>query len=200
MYSEKFTLKLYYLLSKYATKMKKTIEERAFETRIELLRKGLHQEYEKEYYAVEKEEMESLKNITQAVLSGLKIMEQDYIISLNFHSNSDKFKEQLLKIQQEISIEVFGDTLEAQVPESLNKELTEEIRDFARNSTNKIMEDASRTYKDQAILQEKLQFEIAKLDDVIYVEYGYRNKEVIKAFEKYNLLPKHEAQNATVAS
>jgi hypothetical protein len=40
-----------------------------------------------------------------------------------------------------------------------------------------------------------MSFEIAKLDDVIFIKYRYRNKVVIKAFEKYGLLGRqHQAQ------
>lgn len=42
-------------------------------------------------------------------------------------------------------------------------------------------------------------FEIAKLDDIIYLQYEYKNTEVIKAFEKYNLLARH-APGATMVT
>ena len=76
-------------------------------------------------------------------------------------------------------------TLETEIPESLTEEVATEIRDFARDSTNEIIRDLSSRITDQNLLQEKISFEIAKLDDIIYVKFGYTNKEVIKAFEKY---------------
>ena len=122
-------------------------------------------------------------------------MEQDYIISLNHHSKNTEFLLKISKTQEEISKEIFGDSLETEMPESLTEEVAIEIRDFARDTTNGIIRDLSGRISDQSLLQEKISFEIAKLDDIIYVKYGYTNKEVIKSFEKYNLLAKREDVN-----
>ena len=38
------------------------------------------------------------------------------------------------------------------------------------------------------MFKEQFGFEIAKLDDVIYLQFGFRNNEVIKAFTQFELL------------
>lgn len=175
---------MYYLLSKYATRLKKSITESAFKEKIRLLRNNDNQGYAKEFYRAENDEIKELKELTKKILSHLKIMEQDYIISLNHHSKNQEFLLKIQSTQEEISKEIFGDTLDTEMPESLTEKVATEIRDFARDTTNQIIRDLSSRITDQAVLQEKISFEIAKLDDIIYVKYGYTNKEVIKSFEK----------------
>jgi hypothetical protein len=188
-YNKEFTLKVYYLLSKYATRMKKSISDQSFNKKVRYIREENEEAYKKEFYKNEKEESVELKEVTNVLLTKLKLMEQDYIMSLNFHSDKPGFKDTLIKTQGDISKELFGEDLH-QVPEDLDREKATEIRDFARETTNKIIMELSQTIKDQGILQDRISFEIAKLDDIIYVKYGYKNKEVIKAFEKYELLSK----------
>lgn len=135
--------------------------------------------------------MKEIRNVTEQILLSIGIMEQDYVFSLNHHSKDPKTKEKMIKIQGEISHELFTpEEINPVVPESLDEKTTIEIRDFARNKTNEIMQQSPKDAKDQYQLQDILSFEIAKLDDVIYLEFGYKNKVVIEAFKKYNLLPK----------
>jgi hypothetical protein len=121
-------------------------------------------------------------------------MEQDYVFSLNYHSKNPETKVKMLKIQEDISNELFTpEEINPVVPESLTKEKTIEIRNFARDKTSEIMQQSQKGAKDQNQLQDILSFEIAKLDDVIYIEFGYKNKVVIEAFKKYDLLPQAQA-------
>jgi glutaredoxin 2 len=128
-------------------------------------------------------------------------MEQDYVFSLNFHSKNPAFREKLTKTQDQIANEIFDqETLNPVIPESLTEQVATEIRDFARDRTNEIIGELSQKIKDPNLLQEKVSFEIAKLDDIIYLKHGYRNKVVIKAFEKFNLLGKQVPTANTTAA
>lgn len=144
--------------------------------------------YRREVTRGDKIEGEELKKVTDILLKKLKLMEQDYIMSLNYHASKQEFKEEMVTVQNNLSKELFGNLDDISIPESLTREVATEIRDFARSSTNEVIVSLSKQIKDQNVLQDSIAYEIAKLDDVIYLKYGYKNKEVIKAFEKYQLL------------
>lgn len=121
-------------------------------------------------------------------------MEQDYVFSLNHLSKNPEFKQELISIQEKISKELFDEEYtNPTIPEDLDVSKAMEIRDFARETTNKILQDYSQLIKDPNQLQDKISFEVSKLDDVIYLKYGYRNKVIIKAFEKYGILERKGA-------
>ena len=110
-------------------------------------------------------------------------MDQDYVISLNFHLQKEVFKNKLIDIQNKVSLEIFGEDYD-KIPESLTKEKAIEIRDYARIETSRILNELSRKFADQNMLQRQANFEITKLDDISYIKYGYTSREVLKAFEK----------------
>jgi len=200
-YGEDFTIKVYYILSKYATRMKKSLNEKSFLNRIEFLRNEDHGAYATEFHNGEKEEAVELKRITGDIMRLLKIIESDYVISMNYHSRKPEFKSKMMQIQGSISKEIFTeDEISPKIPESLDEEKATEIRDFARQTTNKIISDLTSTIKDQSVLNDRMTFEISKLDDVIYLKYGFKNKEVIKAFEKYSLLGNQANKSSPITS
>ena len=83
--------------------------------------------------------MIALKEVTEKVLRGIGIMEQDYVFSLNYHSKNPDFKKKLLQIQYDLTNELFSEEeINPQIPESLTAEKAKEIRDFAREKTNKV--------------------------------------------------------------
>ena len=72
--------------------------------------------------------MIALKEVTDKVLWGIKIMEQDYVFSLNYHSKNEEFKKSLMAIQEDLTKELFTkDELSPELPESLTKEKVEKI-------------------------------------------------------------------------
>ena len=152
-YSKEFTLKVYYLLSKYATKIKKSYSDSSFNRKIRFIKDEDEDAYRKEFYKNEKDEADALKDVTNALLKQLKLMEQDYIISLNYHSEKPGFKEEMMKIHTELSKEISTDIESNEVPEDLTKERATEIRDFARDTTNTIIMDLSQKIKGKLGLQ-----------------------------------------------
>ena len=183
-------MKVYYLLSKYATRVKRSLSETSFNKKIRFLKEEEEEEYKKEFYKNQREEAQELDRVTNMILTKLRMMEQDYILSLNYHSEKPDFKAKLIKIQESISEELFGNVDQNKIPDELTKEVATKIRDFAKETTNQIIMDASQKIKDPNLLQERIKYEVARLDDIIYVKFGFKNKDVIKAFEKYELLSK----------
>ena len=194
MYNADFIATLYYLLAKYATKMNKLISDAHFDKKIELLENNDHLGYAKEFIESEQEEAFAIQKVSAIILNHFKLMDQEYIISLNYHSQSEEFRKRLIEIQTQVSIEVYGANYFNEIPESLTKEKTIEIRDFARSETTRIITELSNKISDPMLLQKQANFEIAKLDDVAYIKFGYKSKEVLKAFEKYNLLEEIKKQ------
>lgn len=143
----------------------------------------------------EKNEIVALKKVTDRVLKGIGIMEQDYVFSLNYHSKNPQFKKDLLQIQGELTTELFSEEeLNPTIPEELTKEKAIEIKDFAKENTERVLRELPQKYRDPATLQDEISFEVAKLDDIIYVKFGYKNKVVLEAFKHYNLLPQQPGQ------
>ena len=122
-------------------------------------------------------------------------MDQDYVISLNFHLQKEVFKNKLIDIQNKVSLEIFGEDYD-KIPESLTKEKAIEIRDYARIETSRILNELSKKFADQNMLQRQANFEITKLDDISYIKYGYTSREVLKAFEKIQFARWNQRNNS----
>lgn len=174
--------------------MNKLISDAHFDKKIELLENNDHLGYAKEFIESEQEEAFAIQKVSAIILNHFKLMDQEYIISLNYHSQSEEFRKRLIEIQTQVSIEVYGANYFNEIPESLTKEKAIEIRDFARSETTRIITELSNKISDPMLLQKQANFEIAKLDDVAYIKFGYKSKEVLKAFEKYNLLEEIKKQ------
>ncbi|CAI2376213.1 unnamed protein product [Moneuplotes crassus] len=189
-YDQEFSKIVYKTLSKYATMMKHSLNSQSFEQKIEMLRDEDDEGYRKIFFESEKEEISALKKVTDKVLKGIGIMEQDYVFSLNYHSKDAEFKKELMAIQEELTQELFtDDEINPPLPDDLTAEVAQEIKDFAKESTERVLRELPQKFRDANILQNEISFEVAKLDDVIFVKYGYKNKVVLEAFRKYNLLP-----------
>ena len=76
-----------------------------------------------------------------------------------------------------------------ELPEGLTLEKAKEIRDYAQTETQKILAQVQAQGGNQQNFQEKFLFEVSKLDDIIFIKYGFRNTEVLKSFHKFNLVP-----------
>jgi hypothetical protein len=122
-------------------------------------------------------------------------MEQDYVLSFSTYSKDPQFKAKQKDIETQITTELFGEKKLHEVPDALTKEITVEIKEFARIEAEKILTQLSSKNLSKEIIQSHYSFEMAKLDDIIYIKYGFKNSEVLAAFKKYNLLPQRETAN-----
>ena len=80
-FTQEFTLKVFYILSKYATLLKKTMGEDSFKKRIQLLRQGKDEDYYVEYIQQDNEEAKQIGELKNIIYRTAKITEHEYVIS-----------------------------------------------------------------------------------------------------------------------
>lgn len=80
-----------------------------------------------------------------------------------------------------------------EIPEDLTIEKAKEIRKNVQSETQKVMTQLQMQGLPPNEFQEKFMKEIARLDDMVYIKYGFKNNEVLEAFQKYKLIPTRSA-------
>lgn len=190
--SEEYVLSVYRILTKYTTLFKINEDDSNFGDRIKLLKEDKNEEYEKTRREQDAEQAKKMQEIQDLVFAEYGSSTQEYMTGYQSHAFKPEFAAKTQKIQNEIVTQVQGTDEEREPPAGLTKELAEEIRDFAKVETQKVLMQLQSTVTDQYQFQEKFMFEVSKLDDVIFVKYGFKNTDVLKAFQFYKLIPNQE--------
>ena len=138
---------------------------------------------------VEDKHMKEIKNV---IFEGLMLAESEYVQSFQKHARNPEFAKLMKQSQEKIAEDILPDK-DSKLPEGLTKEKALEIRDFAKLRTNQIMQQLSAQIQDPTELRAQINYQIARLDDVIFLEYGFRNHDVIKAFNDHGIICKEEA-------
>lgn len=191
-----YLINVFYILSKYTAMVKLVEDQDAVNTRVELLRAGKDAEYEKVRRETEEEDNKKMETIQNIAMTEFDITEQEYQMGYQTNVLNPSFIQKLNDVQGEIVREIQSVNPDEGLPEGLTREKAVEIRDFAKEQTQKKLIELQRSVTNQSELQEKFMFEVAKLDDVILMKYGFKNTDVLKAFTKYNLIPKQNSQMA----
>lgn len=187
--NEDYIVNVFYILTKYVAVLKTLDNNELFEKRIEALKNEQHAEYRKlrvEHDALESKRMTEIQN---TILGEFGITELEYTQGYQNSLTSPSFTQKMQAKQTEVVQEVQSMNPDEELSEDLTKEVAIEIRDFAKKLTQETIYKLQATITDQQRFQEEFMFEISKLDDIIYVKYGFKNTEVLKAFKKYNLVP-----------
>lgn len=188
-FSEEYVLSIYRILTKYTTLFKIWEDDSNFNHRIELLKDGKEKEYEQTRRDQDAEQAKKMQEIQDIVFAAYGSSTQEYMTGYQSHAFKPDFAAKTQKIQNEIVLEVQGGDDETAPPAGLTKEIAENIRDFAKVETQKALMQLQSTITDQYQFQEKFMFEVSKLDDVIFIKYGFKNTDVLKAFQYYKLIP-----------
>ena len=188
--TQDYILNIFYVLTKYTALAKISEDNKSFEKRIEVLKTGNNEEYEKIRKQWDEEENKKMQEIQSIIFDKFETNDVEYMTSYQTHIMKPAFIQKMQTLQQKVVDEVQNINPEVDVPEALTKEVAEEIRDYAKESTQKVLQHLQSTCKNQQEMSDKFMFEVSKLDDDIYIKYGYKNTVVLKAFQKYNLIPK----------
>lgn len=192
--SEEFLLNVFYILTKYTALAKTTEDSDSFNKRIEALKNDNHAEYEKLRKEHDLEENTRMQELQSKVFTEFDTTEQEYMVSFQSNARSPPFLLKMQQLQNQVVEEVQKRNPEEGLPEGLTKEKSMEIRDFARSKTQSMVQDLQRKHPNQAEFNERFMFEVSKLDDIIFLTYGFKNTDVLKAFQKYNLIPNQGQQ------
>ena len=192
--TEESVLSLFYILNKYTTFFKICEDEESFQKRISLLKSGNDEEYKKSRDEYDLEEQKKIDVVQKEIFEGFGCSENDYMQGYQRCSTKPEFVRKMQVLQHKV-VEEVQSANNVDLPEGLTKEKAQEIRDFAKQKTQSIVMGLQRTETDQQVFNQKFMFEVSKLDDVIYMNYGYKNTDVLKAFQTYNLIPKQPQQN-----
>lgn len=188
--TQDYILNIFYILTKYTALAKISEDNKSFEKRIEVLKTGDSEGYEKIRKQWDEEENKKMQEIQSVIFDKFETNDVEYMTSYQSHIMKPTFIQKMQTLQQKVVDEVQNINPEVDVPEALTKEVAEEIRDYAKESTQKVLQRLQTTCKNQQEMSDKFMFEVSKLDDDIYIKYGYKNTIVLKAFQKYNLIPK----------
>lgn len=188
-----FILNVFYVLTKYTALSKLIENEESFNQRIEALREGNDEEYERLRRETDNDENNKMQQLQDIAMADFDTNEQEYVNGYQSNLMQQSFIIKMQTLQQEIVNDLSrpGDN---DIPEELTKEKAIEIRDFAKTETQKTLMQLQSTMTNQAEFQEKFMFEVSKLDDIIFIKYGFKNTDVLKAFQHYNLIPNQGGQ------
>jgi hypothetical protein len=188
--SGEFILKVFHVLTKYTAVAKILDNEDAFNKRIEALREGNNEEYEKLRKETDAEENKRMQHLQDVAMADFGTTENEYIQGYQGNLLQPAFIQKMQGLQTEIVKEIQTLNPDDELPEALTKEKAIEIRDFAKAETQKKIMELQSTMTNQNEFQEKFMYEVSKLDDVIFINYGFKNTDVLKAFQQFNLIPK----------
>jgi hypothetical protein len=186
--SEEYILNIFYILNKYTTLFKLCEDKQSLEERVAYLREKNSQKYEEVRKQQDLAETDKMEALQKQVFEEFGCTENDYVTGYQTHSNNPAFGAKMMEYQKNV-VNSMQEQNKKSLPESLTKEVAQEIRDFAKNETQRILRNLQSTETDQTAFNEKFMFEVSKLDDVIYLKYGFKNTDVLKAFHEYNLIP-----------
>jgi hypothetical protein len=187
--SENYLLNVFYVLSKYTALAKLCESEASFNARIEALKEGKDAEYATLRRQTDQEEAKRMEEMQAIVFKEFDCTETEYMSGYQANFYKPQFVQRMQELQQKVVEDVQTRSPEAELPAGLTKEKAEEIRDFAKAQTQNVILQLQSTMTNQNDFNEKFMFEVSKLDDVIFLKYGFKNTDVLKAFQKYNLIP-----------
>ncbi|CAI2378609.1 unnamed protein product [Moneuplotes crassus] len=183
-----FLFEVFRVLKKYVTLVQSIDGETQFEQRIQLLKDGNEEEYAKLKETINKENDEKIKEITTTLYQELDFTDLDYATGIQKNAYNPEFSKKLQEIDKEVVEEIQTYHPTNELPEDLTIEKAKEIRVFVQKETQKKLNELQSLGLPQAQFHEKFVKEIAKLDDIIYIKFGFKNKEVLQAFNKYRLI------------
>ena len=194
--SEEFILNVYEVMTKYTTLFKICEDESGFQKRIELLKEGKDSEYEQLRRQMDAEQVQKMQDLQNEVFTQFGTNEAEYMTGYQSHAFKPGFAAKLQETQKKVVEQVQKSDENADLPDGLTKEVAEEIRDYAKSETQKTLRELQSTITNQNEFQEKFMFAVSKLDDEIYIKYGFKNTDVLKAFQTYKLIPNQGQQQA----
>lgn len=187
--SEQFILNVYEVMTKYTTLFKICEDESGFQKRIDLLKEGKDAEYETLRRELDADQVQKMQELQNEVFAQFETNENEYMNGYQSHAFKPGFAAKLQETQKKVVEQVQKNDNGADLPEGLTKEKAEEIRDFAKAETQKTLRELQSTMTNQNEFQEKFMFAVSKLDDVIYIKFGFKNTDVLKAFQHFRLIP-----------
>lgn len=186
--TQDFLFNIFRVLKKYVTLVQSIDEESQFEERIQLLKDGNDEEYAKLKETINKDNEEKIKEITSKLYQELDFTDLEYATGIQKNAYNQEFTRKLEDIDRAVVQEVQTYQPKSGIPEELTLEKAKEIRGFVQKETQKVLATLQSQGIPQAQFQEKFVKEIAKLDDIIYIKYGFKNTEVLQAFHEYKLI------------
>lgn len=140
---------------------------------------------------VEEEVMAFENQVTKKILKDLDIEIMEYANSLNHYSLDKQFVKELDWIETKAVKKLLADEPTPDIPEDLTIEVAKQIQMYAQKKICKILSELEETHKDPIVLKNESFFGMKKVDDLVFVKYGYQSKVVMAAFQEYCLVQKH---------
>lgn len=192
--STDYLLNIFYVLTKYSSLSKMCLDEESFNERIQALKDGNETKYDELRRKADEEEAKHLQDLQNTVFNEFDSNEQEYVSALQASMMNPRFNQRMQESQSKITHEVQNRTPKSELPAGLDREKALEIRDFAKQQTQKTIMELQSKITNQNEFNQKFMYEVSKLDDIIYLKYGFKNTDVLKAFQHYNLIPNQANQ------
>lgn len=194
-----FMVTLFRLLYTYQTIGREIVKEEILDRRISHLRAGDSDRWEASVDSRPKEFQIVNTEIKDIVFDYFNIITKEYELAFEKWKGSSEYTERTNKIKLETEQEYVSNKY-MELPAGLTKEKTEDIIKRKQHIVNQIMDRAMKetgvNSQGQILLdQRQLILEIAKFDDSLFMEEGYRKEEIEKAIEVYKLTDR-EKDNA----
>lgn len=194
-----FMVTLFRLLYTYQTIGREIVKEEILDRRIAHLRAGDGDRWEAVMDSRPKEFQTVQMEMKDIVFDYFNIITKEYELAFEKWKETTEYVERITKIKLETEQEYVSNKY-LELPAGLTKEKTQEIIKRKQEIVNQIMVRAmnERGMNPQGELQldqRQLIMEIAKFDDIIFIDEGYRKEEIEKAIEVYKL-DDREKENA----
>mmetsp|Transcript_29468 Transcript_29468/g.26044 ORF Transcript_29468/g.26044 Transcript_29468/m.26044 type:complete len:268 (+) Transcript_29468:2-805(+) len=186
--SEEFMTNVFEILRRNITLAQTIEEDETFNKRIGFLKEKNDTEYNRVRQENTKDQEKKLKEITDIIYKELGFTEEEYSKGFQAYAFNPAFANKLKQIEAKVSLEI-QNSGSTELPSNLTLEKAKEIRAFAQEQTKKILAIVQASAASQDEFQSKFLSEVSKLDDIIYIEFGFRNTEVLKSFHHYKLVP-----------